>query len=101
MHLKKFLTINGLLALLLMPTAAKAFAAVENEEIGLQNLRDRTIVHCYSNGENSAEACARYFEAKGYVRFRDIPYKTANYDFLKVDTYPTRRWRDSETTPRW
>lgn len=101
MHLKKFLTINGLLALLLMATAAMASAAVENEEIGLQNLRDRTIVHCYSNGENSAEACARYFEAKGYVRFRDIPYKTANYDFLKVDTYPTRRWRDSETTPRW
>jgi len=37
----------------------------------------------------------------GYVRLRDIPYKSANYDFLKTDTYPTRRWRDGETTPRW
>ncbi len=101
MHLRKYLLINGLPALLLLLTATKAFAMAENEEIGLQNLRDRTIVHCHSNGENSAEACARYFESKGYVRFRDIPYKTANYDFLKVDTYPTRRWRDSETTPRW
>ncbi len=69
--------------------------------IGLQNLENRNVVRCYSNEEYSAEHCARYFEKFGYVRFRDIPYKTANYDFLKVDTYPTRRWRDSESTPRW
>lgn len=35
------------------------------------------------------------------VRFEDIPYKTANYDFLKTGTYPTRRWRPGEITPRW
>ena len=69
--------------------------------IGLQNLDSREVVYCYDNSENSAESCAQYFERKGYVRFRDIPYKTANYDFLKVDTYPTRRWRDSEITSRW
>lgn len=84
-------------------TAAAQSVAVEETEIGLQNVRDRTIVRCYGSGDGagSAEECARYFEQKGYVRFRDIPYKTANYDFLKVDTYPTRRWRDSEATPRW
>lgn len=69
--------------------------------IGLQNLETREVVRCYNNEQTSAEACAEIFEKKGYVRFRDIPYKTADYDFLKVDTYPTRRWRDSEVTSRW
>ncbi len=81
--------------------AAQGSVSPADEEIGLQNLRDRTVVRCYGNGENSAEECARYFEQKGYVRFKDIPSKSANYDFLKVDTYPTRRWRDSEVSPRW
>lgn len=70
-------------------------------KIGLQHPFDRTVVHCSSNEKYSAEDCAQYFEAKGFIRFRDIPYKTAGYDFLKVDTYPTRRWRGSEKTPRW
>lgn len=69
--------------------------------IGLKNQWNRAVVYCYDNAENSAESCAQYFESQGYTRFQDIPYKTANYDFLKVDTYPTRRWRDNELTPRW
>ena len=70
-------------------------------KIGLLNPHNRTVVHCYNGNSLSAEDCARDFEKKGFVRFRDIPYKTANFDFLKVDTYPTRRWRNSEITPRW
>lgn len=69
--------------------------------ITLQNLNNRVVVRCYDNEDNTAESCAQMFEKKGYVRLRDIPYKTANYDFLKVDTYPTRRWRDNEITSRW
>ena len=69
--------------------------------IGLQNLNNRAVAYCFDNSENTAESCAQYLESKGYVRFRDIPYKTANYDFLKVDTYPNRRWRDAELTSRW
>lgn len=69
--------------------------------INLQNPHTRKIARCYNNNVSSAEDCARYFEQHGFVRFRDIPYKTANYDFLHVDTYPTRRWRDSELTSRW
>ena len=42
-----------------------------------------------------------YFEKQGFVRLNELPYKTADYDFLKVDTYPTRRWRDAEITSRW
>lgn len=101
MRIFKTLALVGAAAVLAHGAAAQASLPDGQEEIGLQNLRDRTIVRCYGNNENSAEDCARYFEQKGYVRFRDIPYKTANYDFLKVDTYPTRRWRDSEATPRW
>lgn len=71
------------------------------EMISLQNLKNRNIVYCYNSEQQSSEVCAKYFEKKGYTRFRDIPYKTAKYDFLKKDTYPTRRWRDGEQTPRW
>lgn len=73
----------------------------QEAEIGLQHPYSRQVAYCYSNPQNSAEACARYFEKNGYVRFKDIPFKTANFDFLQVDTFPTRRWRDSEQTPRW
>jgi len=69
--------------------------------IVLQNLQSRVVVECYTSKRNPAEYCAQQFEQMGYVRLRDIPYKSANYDFLKTDTYPTRRWRDGETTPRW
>lgn len=69
--------------------------------ITLQNLNNRVVIRCYDNGGISAETCAKYFEKKGYVRLRDIPYKTADFDFLKTDTYPTRRWRDNELTSRW
>lgn len=72
-----------------------------HNSINLQNPYTRKIARCYNNNISSAEECARYFEKYGFIRFREIPYKTANYDFLHVDTFPTRRWRDSELTPRW
>ena len=69
--------------------------------IVLQNLNSRVLVYCYTSERNPAEYCAQQFEKKGYVRLREIPYKPADYDFLKTDTYPTRRWRGGELTPRW
>lgn len=69
--------------------------------IGLQNLRSRTVVYCYDSEDTSAEDCALYYETKGYTRFRDIPSRSAKYDFLTVDTYPGRRWRAGEHFPRW
>lgn len=100
MQFGRFLTLLSISALSAWSASAQA-TVVSDTDIGLQNSRDRTVVHCYDSERASAEECAKYFEAKGYVRFRDIPYKTAGYDFLKVDTYPTRRWRNSEITPRW
>lgn len=75
--------------------------ANEEDQINLQHPYTRVIVKCYATAREPAESCAGFFEAKGYVRFRDIPYKTANYDFLKGGDYPTRRWRSGELTPRW
>lgn len=73
----------------------------EQDTIVLQNLTSRVVATCLSTDDVSADTCARLFESKGYVRLTNIPYKTANYDFLKTDTYPTRRWRGDEKTPRW
>lgn len=67
----------------------------------LQQPISRVLATCYRTEDVSAEACAKIFESKGYVRVNNIPYKTADYDFLKTDTYPTRRWRGGEDTPRW
>lgn len=75
--------------------------ANEDTEITLQDQVSRIIVKCYSNAYEPAESCARFFEAQNYTRLRNIPYKTANYDFLKPGSYPTRRWRPGERTPRW
>ena len=70
-------------------------------EIYLQEPFTRVIARCYASADYAANACAAQFERQGYVRIRNIPYKTARYDFLTKDTYPTRRWRENELTPRW
>jgi len=69
--------------------------------ITLQNPTTKQIVRCYATDDQPAEYCAKYFESLNFVRIRDIPYKTADHDFLTKDTFPTRRWRDNEQTPRW
>lgn len=73
----------------------------QETEIFLQHPYTRVIARCYADTDYATDACAKEFERQGYVRFRNIPYKVARYDFLKEDTYPTRRWRKGERTPRW
>ena len=70
-------------------------------EIYLQEPFTRVVARCYAPLPQAVEACATLYEQKGYVRFTNIPYKVARYDFLTQDTYPTRRWRENELTPRW
>ena len=74
--------------------------ANDQPKISLLNPTSRYIIHCYGD-MGAAEECARHYEQKNYVRYRDIPYTTANYDFLTRETFPTRRWREHERTPRW
>lgn len=100
MAYNRILSIASIMAFFCLIIAAAANAAGQ-DRIGLQDLRTRTIVYCYANSRYSAEDCASHYEALGYTRMRDIPSKTANYDFLTVDTFPTRRWRSGELTPRW
>ena len=69
--------------------------------IYLQHPQTRVIVHCYASVEYAANTCANTFKQQGYILLRNIPYKVANYDFLPQETYPTRRWRENELTPRW
>ena len=61
----------------------------------------RTQILCYDLPNESATQCAENFRAAGYVLITDIPQVTAGYDFLRTNTYPTRRWRNGETVPRW
>ena len=96
----RILSVASIIMFFCLIWAAVAKAETK-ERIGLQDLKTRTIVYCYGNSKYSAEDCADHYEAQGYTRMRDIPSKTANYDFLTVDTFPTRRWRSGEVTPRW
>ncbi len=100
MYFKRFLYIS-IFALTSCLTFSNPCSATNDNRIGLQNLHDRTIVYCHSNSQTSAEECASHYENQGYIRLKDIPRKTARYDFLTVDTYPSRRWRSGEVTPRW
>lgn len=79
----------------------REYYANEENTITLQEPKTRVLVKCYPNEYQPAEFCAHLFEEKGYVRLKDIPRQPAKYDFLKRNTYPTRRWRDGETTARW
>ncbi len=73
----------------------------DSASIKLQNLKTRIIVVCRESYYETAETCARFYEKRNYVRLTDIPYKVAKYDRLTKDTFPTRRWRNGERTPRW
>lgn len=69
--------------------------------IALQNLKNRIVIYCADSPYATAEMCARNYERSGYVRLTNIPSQPADKDFLKADTYPTRRWRKDELVPRW
>lgn len=96
--------------------ACKAFWACEDsvEDIVIattpQNLQNPIFLVNQSTGDTaccqdtpevSAEQCAQALEAKCFKRVEEIPYGVASKDFLKDGTYPTRRWRENETSPRW
>ena len=84
-------------------TMVPVYPPFANEQgmIPLQNPTTKQMVRCYATDDQPAEYCARYFESQNFVRLRDIPYKTADFDPLTKDTFPTRRWREGEQTPRW
>ncbi len=105
----KNLKISGFAALLALlagcahqeEAQVKNVSLFQDEVIALQNLKSRVLVYCFTSADYQANDCAKRFESQGFVRLRDIPQLPAEYDFLKGDTYPTRRWRKDELVPRW
>lgn len=86
-----------------MPTYYGDISATQSAEgILLIHPVTRTQILCYDLPGESAVQCAENFRAVGYVLVTDIPQVSANYDFLRKNTYPTRRWRGGgEVVPRW
>lgn len=69
--------------------------------IFLVNQNTGELACCQDTPMVSAEECAWALEQTCFKRVEDLPKGIASYDILKSGTYPTRRWRDGETTPRW
>ena len=69
--------------------------------IFLINQTTGELACCRDTAISTAEECAHALEQECFKRVEDIPYGKANYDFLKAGTYPTRRWRNGESNPRW
>ena len=67
----------------------------------LQHQTSGKLACCRDTADVTAEECARALEKQCFVRVQDMPYRPAGYDFLTKDTYPTRRWRENEKSPRW
>ena len=86
-----------------MPTYYSDLSATKTAEgVLLIHPVTRTQVLCYDLPGESAAQCAENFRAAGYVLITDVPQVSANYDFLRKNTYPTRRWRNGgEVVPRW
>ena len=76
-------------------------APQDEDVVSLQNLKTREIVHCRASLQHTSDECAKAFESMGYVRFKNIPTQAAEYDSLRTNTYPSRRWREGEKNPRW
>lgn len=71
-----------------------------SNEVVLENLNTRVLAYCRGTQEE-VDMCVKRLEGSCYVRLQDIPRRPAKYDLLQRGTYPTRRWRNGETAPRW
>ena len=69
-------------------------------QVVMENLNTRVLAYCRGT-QDEIDACVQRLEGSCYVRITDIPSLPAKYDQLKRGTYPTRRWRNGETVPRW
>ncbi len=73
-----------------------------NSMILLQDKTTGDLICCSDTATSTAEECAQAFERdECYVRVKDIPSRPAIFDPLTTNTYPTRKWREFESAPRW
>ena len=71
-----------------------------DNQVIMENLNTRVLAYCRGT-QDEINSCVQRLEGSCYVRITDIPSLPAKYDQLKRGTYPTRRWRNGETVPRW
>lgn len=70
--------------------------------IVLQQPVTREIFVCGDEENSTAEDCAFYMEMeKGFVRLTDKSLFPGKDDIPQDGSYPTRRYRDNQTIPRW
>ncbi|MCQ2915110.1 MAG: hypothetical protein MJ247_07970 [Alphaproteobacteria bacterium] len=72
-----------------------------DKPIVLQHTITREIVYCDGTDVNKMDICATDFERDGFVRLTDKPNFRAKDDLPRPGSYPTRRFRDNQNTPRW
>ncbi len=99
--MKKTLTNILIVAILTFMNTACSTTRTKANFITLQHPLHRTVITCYKTMFMSAEYCAANHEAKGYVRLLDKTKMPAKYDLINNSTYPSRRWREEENSPRW
>ena len=84
--------------IILLPASSQNFSSM----VLLQDKNTGDLICCSDTATSTAEECARAFEQEDcYVRVDNIPSRPAQYDPLTTNTFPTRRWRETETSPRW
>ena len=69
-------------------------------QVVMQNLQTRVLAYCRGD-EEAVDNCIKRLECAGYTQLRNVPTMPAKYDLLRKGSYPTRRWREGETVPRW
>lgn len=72
----------------------------QSNQVILENLNTRVLAYCRGS-DVEIDMCVSRLKASCYVKLQDIPKRSAKYDILQRGTYPTRRWRNGETAPRW
>ena len=70
------------------------------KQVVMQNLQTRVLAYCRGD-DNAINDCISRLECAGYTQLRNVPTMPAKYDKLRKGSYPTRRWREGETVPRW
>ncbi len=86
-----------------IPTYYGNMSEIEKAEgIVLIHPITRTKIVCFDIANKDAISCAKHFQSTGYVLITDLPQFSGNYDTIRTNSYPTRRWRDGgEIYPRW
>lgn len=96
--MKKTLLILGLAAL------SGCTQIIVPEPVGkiiLQHPVTREVFVCDSDSDVPTDICAAELEEAGFVRLTDKPTFPGKNDIPERGSYPTRRYRDRESAPRW